>query len=79
MFVYVGCYTTPDRQGRGEGINVYRMNTDSGEWTHVQLLGDVPNPSFLASIPSSGVCIASTAAMPSVRSAPTPSTRTVGG
>jgi 6-phosphogluconolactonase len=48
MFAYVGCYTTPDRDGRGDGINVYRMDSDSGEWTHVQILGDVPNPSFLA-------------------------------
>jgi len=48
MFAYVGCYTTPDRAGRGDGLNVYRMAPDSGDWTHVQLLGDVPNPSFLA-------------------------------
>jgi len=48
MFAYVGCYTTPDRDGRGDGINVYRMDPASGAWTHVQLLADVPNPSFLA-------------------------------
>src|SRR5215208_6858607 len=48
MFAYVGCYTTPDRDGRGEGIDVYRMDPASGAWTHVQLLEDVPNPSFLA-------------------------------
>ena len=48
MFAYVGCYTTPDRDGRGQGINVYRMDAESGAWTHVQLLGDLPNPSFLA-------------------------------
>jgi 6-phosphogluconolactonase (cycloisomerase 2 family) len=48
MFAYVGCYTTPDRDGRGEGINVYRMDTDSGAWTQVQLVADQPNPSFLA-------------------------------
>ncbi len=48
MFAYVGCYTTPDRAGRGDGLNVYRMAPDSGDWTHVQLLGDGPNPSFLA-------------------------------
>ena len=28
MFAYVGCYTTPDRDGRGEGIAVYRVNDD---------------------------------------------------
>ena len=48
MYAYVGCYTTPDRDGRGEGINVYRMDPASGAWAHVQLLADVPNPSFLA-------------------------------
>ncbi len=48
MFAYVGCYTTPDRDGRGDGINVYRMDAASGDWEHVQLLGDVANPSFLA-------------------------------
>jgi 6-phosphogluconolactonase len=52
MFAYVGCYTTPDRDGRGEGINVYRMDRDSGAWSHVQLLADVPNPSFLALDPA---------------------------
>ena len=48
MFAYVGCYTTPDRNGRGQGIQVYRMDPASGAWTHIQLLADVPNPSFLA-------------------------------
>ncbi|MGI8857417.1 MAG: lactonase family protein [Thermomicrobiales bacterium] len=47
MFAYVGCYTTPDRKGRGEGIAVYRIDADSGAWSRVQLLADVPNPSFL--------------------------------
>lgn len=47
MFAYVGCYTTPDRKGRGEGIAVYRIDADSGLWSRVQLLADVPNPSFL--------------------------------
>ena len=26
MFVYVGCYTTRQRNARGEGINVYTMD-----------------------------------------------------
>ena len=33
MFAYVGCYTTPDRDGRGDGLNVYRMDPASGQWT----------------------------------------------
>ena len=47
MFAYVGCYTTTDRDGRGDGINVYRMDPATGAWAHVQLL-PVANPSFLA-------------------------------
>jgi len=46
-FVYVGCYTTKERDGRGEGINVYRMEPDSSTWRHVQLFGGLVNPSFL--------------------------------
>ena len=47
MFAYVGCYTTPDRDGRGTGISVYQMDPASGAWTPVQSV-DAPNPSFLA-------------------------------
>jgi 6-phosphogluconolactonase len=45
MFAYVGCYTTSQRRGRGEGINAYRIGPDG--WTHVQLVKDAPNPSWL--------------------------------
>jgi 6-phosphogluconolactonase len=48
MFAYVGCYTTRERQARGEGINVYRVAPSSGEWTHDQLVLELVNPSFLA-------------------------------
>jgi 6-phosphogluconolactonase len=48
MFVYVGCYTTKQRNARGEGINVYTMDRASGSWTHVQLVKDLVNPSWLA-------------------------------
>ena len=44
---YVGGYTTKERNGRGEGINVYRIDETSGAWTHVQLLKDIANPSWL--------------------------------
>jgi len=27
MFAVVGCYTTPDRDGRGDGIRVYRVGS----------------------------------------------------
>jgi 6-phosphogluconolactonase (cycloisomerase 2 family) len=48
MFAYVGSFTSGERGARGEGINVYRVDPVSGEWTHVQLIADVVNPSFLA-------------------------------
>jgi len=47
MYAYVGCYTTPDRGGKGNGINVYEMNPATGAWTHIQLIDDVGNPSWL--------------------------------
>lgn len=48
MFAYVGCRTTRERNARGEGLNVYRVDAESGAWTHVQLFGPLINPSFLA-------------------------------
>ncbi len=46
MFAYVGGYTTPDRDGRGNGINVYRIDPVSGAWTHIQHIGGLENPSL---------------------------------
>lgn len=48
MFAYVGCRTTRERNARGNGINVYRMDGATGAWTHVQLVDNLVNPSFLA-------------------------------
>ena len=48
MLAYVGAYTTPERRGRGKGINVYRIDPASGAWSHLHLLEDAPNPSWLA-------------------------------
>jgi 6-phosphogluconolactonase len=45
MFVYVGGYTTSDRDGRGDGINVYRVGADGG-WAHLQHVGGLENPSL---------------------------------
>lgn len=45
---YVGCYTTPDRDGRGRGIGVYRVDPASGAWTDGRLAAATDNPSFLA-------------------------------
>jgi 6-phosphogluconolactonase len=46
-FAYVGCRTSRERNARGDGINVYRVDAASGRWEHVQLLSDLVNPSFL--------------------------------
>jgi 6-phosphogluconolactonase len=48
MFAYVGCYTTRERQARGKGISVYRVDPASGQWTYVALVPELVNPSFLA-------------------------------
>ena len=47
IYAYVGCYTTVQRRGRGDGIHVYRVDPESGAWNHVQRVGDLMNPSFL--------------------------------
>jgi 6-phosphogluconolactonase (cycloisomerase 2 family) len=48
LFAYVGCRTTKERGAHGEGINVYRVDTISSKWEHVQLVKNLANPSFLA-------------------------------
>ena len=45
MFAYVGGYTTRDRDGRGDGIHVYRVGADA-VWTHVQHVTGEDNPSL---------------------------------
>jgi 6-phosphogluconolactonase (cycloisomerase 2 family) len=47
FYACVGCRTTRERNARGDGINVYRVDAGSGAWTHQQLMGDLLNPSFL--------------------------------
>lgn len=46
-YAYVGSFTSAERKARGNGINVYRMDTATGAWSHVQQVGDLVNPSFL--------------------------------
>ena len=46
-FAYVGCRTSRERNARGDGISVYRIERD-GRWNRVQLVGDLVNPSYLA-------------------------------
>jgi len=47
-FAYVGSYTSPERNGHGNGINVYRVDPRTGALRHIQHLGRLENPSFLA-------------------------------
>jgi 6-phosphogluconolactonase (cycloisomerase 2 family) len=48
-FACVGSRTTRERNARGDGINVYRVDARSGKWTHVHHeKGELPNPSYLA-------------------------------
>jgi 6-phosphogluconolactonase len=48
MFAYVGSRTTRERNARGEGISVYRVDEDNGALTRVQVIRDLVNPSYLA-------------------------------
>lgn len=48
MFAYVGSRTTRERNARGDGISVYRVDTGTGALELVQLVKDLVNPSFLA-------------------------------
>jgi 6-phosphogluconolactonase len=52
MFAYVGTYTDPDRDGRGEGIYAYRVDEATGALSHVRTLSGVQNPHFLAVHPT---------------------------
>jgi 6-phosphogluconolactonase len=47
LLAYVGGYTARERNGRGEGVNVYRVDLASGAWSHLQLLPGIANPSWL--------------------------------
>lgn len=48
MFAYVGSRTTRERNARGDGISVYRVDAGTGALELVQLVKDLVNPSFLA-------------------------------
>lgn len=48
LYAYVGCYTTARRYARGDGIHVYRVELETGAWTHIQQVGNLVNPSFVA-------------------------------
>lgn len=48
MYAYVGSRTTRERNARGEGISVYRVDQEEGTLALVQVVKDLVNPSFLA-------------------------------
>ncbi len=54
MFAYVGGYTTPDRDGRGDGVHVYRVDA-AGAWTHEQHIAGEENPSLFTLRPDNRV------------------------
>jgi 6-phosphogluconolactonase len=48
MYAYVGSRTTRERNARGEGISVYKVDPVSGSLALIQLVENLTNPSFLA-------------------------------
>lgn len=46
-FAYVGCRTTKERNARGRGLKVYRVD-GLGRWEETQLVKGLENPSYLA-------------------------------
>lgn len=52
MFAYVGSRTTRERNARGDGITVWKVDEASGDLTLVQTVGDLVNPSFLLRHPT---------------------------
>jgi len=48
MFAYVGSRTTRERNARGDGISVFKVDLATGNLELVQLVKELVNPSFLA-------------------------------
>lgn len=47
-FAYVGSRTTRERGASGEGISIFATDAGGRHWRHLQTVGDLVNPSFLA-------------------------------
>ncbi|MBO5597862.1 MAG: lactonase family protein [Oribacterium sp.] len=45
MIAYIGCRTTKERNARGKGISVYRVDGD--KWTLLEIYKEIVNPSYL--------------------------------
>lgn len=48
MYAYVGSRTTRERNARGDGITVYRVDQEHGSLAPIQVVSELVNPSFLA-------------------------------
>lgn len=55
MYAYVGSRTTRERNARGDGITVWKVDEASGDLSLVQTVGDLVNPSFLLKHPTKPV------------------------
>ncbi|GGF00499.1 hypothetical protein GCM10011611_02620 [Aliidongia dinghuensis] len=55
-FAYVGSRTSRERNGHGKGLTVARIDPRTGDWTEIQVLDDLVNPSFLCLGPE-GKCL----------------------
>ncbi|GGJ86626.1 lactonase family protein [Pseudomonas matsuisoli] len=47
MYAYIGSRTTRERNARGEGISVFKLDADQSTLEPVQIVGDLVNPSYL--------------------------------
>lgn len=45
-YAYVGCRTTRERNARGNGLKVYEISEQTGDWKEIQCLETEPNPSY---------------------------------
>jgi 6-phosphogluconolactonase (cycloisomerase 2 family) len=48
VFAYLGSRTTRERNARGEGLSVFRVDAGTGALERVQVVGGLVNPSYLA-------------------------------
>lgn len=47
MYAYVGSRTTRERNARGDGISIFKVNAENGKLELVNIVKDLVNPSFL--------------------------------
>src|SRR6266702_1236012 len=48
MYAYVGSRTTRERNARGEGISVFKVDVETGGLELIEIVKGLANPSFLA-------------------------------